>query len=139
MMVLGSALQTNGLGSWLWVSTKRLMAVCSATREWNTAFQAAFGELGEEGLDRVEPGTRRGCEVKDPPRMANEPLPHFGLLMGAVVVEDDVDQLAGRHGALDGIEEAQELLMPVALHQRPSTVPSSTLRAANRLVTPLRR
>jgi hypothetical protein len=27
-----------------------------------------------------------------------------------------VDQLAGRHGALDGIEEADELLMPVALH-----------------------
>jgi SecD/SecF fusion protein len=36
MMVLGSALQTNGLGSWLWVSTKRLMAVCRATSEGKT-------------------------------------------------------------------------------------------------------
>ena len=36
MMALGSAFQTNGLGSRLCASTKRLMAVCSATREWKT-------------------------------------------------------------------------------------------------------
>ena len=30
----------------------------------DAAFRPALGELGEEGLDRVEPGTRRGCEVK---------------------------------------------------------------------------
>ena len=36
MMALGSAFQTNGLGSRLCDSTKRLMAVCSATREWKT-------------------------------------------------------------------------------------------------------
>ena len=38
------------------------------------------------------------------------------MLVAAVVVEDRVDQLAGRHGALDGVQEAQELLVPVALH-----------------------
>jgi hypothetical protein len=36
--------------------------------------------------------------------------------VGGIVVEDHLDQLAGRHGALDGIEEADELLMPVPLH-----------------------
>ena len=36
--------------------------------------------------------------------------------MGGVVVEDDVDDLAGRDLCLDGVEEADELLMPVALH-----------------------
>jgi hypothetical protein len=36
--------------------------------------------------------------------------------MGAVVVEDHVDHLAGRHGALERVEEADELLVPLALH-----------------------
>ena len=38
------------------------------------------------------------------------------MLVGGVVVEDDVDQLAGRDLGLDGVEEADELLMAVALH-----------------------
>ena len=36
--------------------------------------------------------------------------------MGGVVVEDGVDGLASRDLALDGVQEADELLMPVALH-----------------------
>lgn len=55
----------------------------------DAAFEPPFGEHGEEGLDCVELGTRRGCEVKHPARMAGEPLLHLGLLVGAVVVEDD--------------------------------------------------
>ena len=38
------------------------------------------------------------------------------MLVGGVVVEDDVDDLAGRHLGLDRVEEADELLMAVALH-----------------------
>jgi hypothetical protein len=48
--------------------------------------------------------------------MAGEPLPQLGLLVGAAVVEHDVDQLAGRHRPFDRIEEADALLVPVALH-----------------------
>ena len=54
--------------------------------------------------------------MEDPARMPGEPAPHLGVLVGGVVVEDHVDHLAGRHGALDGVEEADELLVPVALH-----------------------
>ncbi len=43
----------------------------------------------------------------------------FGMLVGGVVVEHHVDRLAGRHLALDGIEKADEFLMPVALHAAP--------------------
>ena len=39
----------------------------------------------------------------------------LGCLCVAVVVEDDVDQLAGRSLTLDRAQEAQELLVPVAL------------------------
>ena len=36
--------------------------------------------------------------------------------MSGVVIEDDVDCLAGRHLGVDSVEEADELLMPVTLH-----------------------
>ena len=48
--------------------------------------------------------------------MPRQPRQDLGVLVGAVVVQDRVDQLAGRHRRLDGVEEAQELLVPVALH-----------------------
>jgi hypothetical protein len=48
--------------------------------------------------------------------MALEPGPHLGVLVSGVIVEDDVDELSGRHLRLDRIQEADELLMPVALH-----------------------
>ncbi len=48
--------------------------------------------------------------------MAAEPGEDLGVLVGGIVVEDRVDQFAGRHRAIDGIEEADELLVTVALH-----------------------
>src|SRR5438132_13704806 len=38
------------------------------------------------------------------------------MLVGGVVVEDDVDHLAGRHLGLERVQEGHELLMAVALH-----------------------
>jgi hypothetical protein len=45
-----------------------------------------------------------------------QPFDHLGMLVGGVVVEDGVDGHAGRDLALDGVQEADELLMPVAPH-----------------------
>ena len=45
-----------------------------------------------------------------------EPRADLGMLVGGVVVEDDVDHLAGRHRGLDSIQEPDELLVAVALH-----------------------
>ena len=41
------------------------------------------------------------------------------MLVGGIVVEDDVDRLASRDLALDGIEKADEFEMAVALHAAP--------------------
>jgi hypothetical protein len=41
------------------------------------------------------------------------------MLVSCIVVEDRVDHLAGWHHTLDGIQKADELLMPVALHAAP--------------------
>ena len=54
--------------------------------------------------------------MEDEARVASEPGEHLRLLVGGVVVEDDMDDLAGRHVRFDGVEEADELLVPVALH-----------------------
>ena len=40
----------------------------------------------------------------------------LGMLVGFVVVEDHMHDLAGGKLDLDGVEEANKLLMPMALH-----------------------
>ena len=37
----------------------------------------------------------------------------LGLLVGRIIIENDVDSLVGRQFGFDGVEEANELLMPV--------------------------
>ena len=101
----------------------------------DAALQSALGEGGEEGLDRVQPGAGGRGEVEGETRVAIEPGDHLGLLVGGVVVEDDMDQLAGRDRGFDGVEEADELLVPVALH---AAAEERMLRAANSVVVPLR-
>ena len=55
-------------------------------------------------------------EVEGPARVAGEPRFDLGVFVGGVVVDDGMDQLAGRDRALDGVEEADELLVGVPLH-----------------------
>ena len=49
-------------------------------------------------------------------RMPPEPFDDLRVRVGSVVVEHDMDLLGGGHLGFDGVEEADELLMPVALH-----------------------
>ncbi len=48
--------------------------------------------------------------------MPGQPGAYLGLLVGRVVVENDVNSLVGGHLGFDGVKEADELLVPVALH-----------------------
>ena len=48
--------------------------------------------------------------------MPSQPFLHPGVFVGRVVVDNGVDRLSCRHLGLDGIEEADELLVPVTLH-----------------------
>ncbi len=54
--------------------------------------------------------------MEGPTRVPDQPGADLGLLVGCVVVEDDVDSLVRRELGLDRVEEADELLMAVALH-----------------------
>lgn len=82
----------------------------------DAALQPSSGELGEEALDGIEPGARGRGEVEDEPRVAAEPRPDLRMFVGGVIVEDDMDDLADRHGGLDSVQEPDELLVPVAPH-----------------------
>src|SRR5258708_3934924 len=82
----------------------------------DAALQSPLRQFGEEALDRVEPRCRSRGEVEGPAGMPEEPLANLRMLVGRVVIDDGVDRLSGRHLRFDGVEEANELLVPVALH-----------------------
>ena len=77
--------------------------------------EALLCEFGKEAFDGIEPGARLRGEVEDPARVPGEPGFDLGVGMRGAVVDNGMDQLAGRDRALDGIEEADELLLPVSL------------------------
>ena len=77
---------------------------------------ALAGQFGKEGLNCIEPGGRGWGEVEGPAWMTRQPSQHPGMLVRGVIVEDRMDQLAGRRFALDGIEETDEFAVSVALH-----------------------
>lgn len=85
-------------------------------RTENAAFQTPLCQLGEEALDGVEPGAGSRREVEGEAFMAGEPLAHLGMLVGGLIVEDHMHDLTRRDFRLDSVEEADELLIPVALH-----------------------
>ena len=60
--------------------------------------------------------SRRRLSAEKTVSIPAQPAQHLGVLVGGVVVEDDVDHLAGRHRALDRVEEPDELLMSMARH-----------------------
>ena len=62
----------------------------------DAALQSSFGELGKEALDGVQPGVGGRHEVEGEAWMPVEPGAHLRVLVGGVVVEDDMDGLADR-------------------------------------------
>ena len=82
----------------------------------DTASEAPLGKERKQAFDRVEPGCRGWCKMKEKSGMLREPFQDIRVLMGCVIIDDDVNSELSRHSGLDHVEEADELLMPVALH-----------------------
>jgi hypothetical protein len=76
-----------------------------------SASNLAACDGGKEALHGVEPQGRGRREMEHPARMIGQPFEDVGLFVGGVVVDDGVDDFSGRDGALDGVEEADELLV----------------------------
>ena len=60
--------------------------------------KALLRQLAEPALDQVEPRSAGRREVQLEARVGVEPLAHRLVLVGAVVVEDDVQGQVGREG-----------------------------------------
>src|SRR5437660_9237709 len=71
----------------------------------DAALEPLSDQLGEEPFDGVEPGCRGRGEVEVEPRMPFEPNPHLGMLVGGVVIDDQMEFLPSRGLAIDLIEE----------------------------------
>ena len=84
-----------------------------ADRVERAAPDGRVGDGSEEALDQVEPGAVGGDEMELPARPGGEPGLDLGMLVGGVVVEDDVDGEVDRHRLVNGAQEAEEVLVPM--------------------------
>ena len=62
----------------------------------DAALEPLPSRLGEEPLDRIEPGCRGRGEVEVEPGMPFQPGPHLGMLVRRIVVDDQVQFSPGR-------------------------------------------
>ena len=61
----------------------------------DAAAYSLAGQLREHVLDGVEPRCPGGCEVKGPVGMARQPGQDLRVLVGGIVIQDDVDLFLG--------------------------------------------
>ena len=85
----------------------------------DATLQSSLCQLGKEAFDGIEPGTGRRREVEGKAGMAIEPLADLGMFVGGIIVEDDMHRLVAGDAGVDGVQEADELLVPVLLHIAP--------------------
>lgn len=102
----------------------------------HASLEATAREFGEEVFDRIEPGCRGRGEVERPAGMPSQPLAYLRMLVGRIVVDDGVDYFPCRDLLLDRVEEANELLVAMALHVAADDGAVEDLRAANSVVVP---
>src|SRR5271163_3373447 len=102
--------------TWSSASLPRSPESASVAASSTASTDALSGDLGKEALDHVEPRARRGREVQVKARMLLEPAFDRGSLVGGVIVDDEMQVEIRLCPFVDGLEEAQELAMPVAGH-----------------------
>src|SRR5215469_17503023 len=76
--------------------------------------KAAFFDFFQRFI--ASPCEISGLRVEGEASVAREPLAHIQMLLSGVIPEDHMDDFAGGNLAFDGVEEANELLMPGTLH-----------------------
>jgi hypothetical protein len=93
-------------------------AVCAATKLF-------VGELGEESLDLVDPGTALGCEMDVKTGPSQQPALDQRRLVSSVVVQDEMNCQLLWDVAVDGVEELPKLdaaVTSMVLRDDPATL-----------------
>lgn len=70
-------------------------------------------DFGKPAFDLVEPGRTGRCEVRVIARSCGQPVFHCGMLVGAIVIQDQMDLQIRLNGLVDPVEKSQKLLIPV--------------------------
>jgi hypothetical protein len=86
-----------------------------ASAAMNPAAQLLFGKQAKPALDQVEPRSGDGSEVQVEARMAQKPALDGWSLVGAVIIEDQMQLQFVRHCGVDSCKEAAKLARAVAL------------------------
>src|ERR687898_2391890 len=81
----------------------------------NTAPQLLFGEGREPTLHEIHPRATGRGEVHVEARVPQQPAMNGRRLVGARVVDDEMDVERARHRGVDGREELPKFTRPVAL------------------------
>src|SRR5437870_985001 len=89
------------------------------------ATQALLVRIAKPAFDQIEQGTGGGSKA----RVATQPTLHTGMLVRAVVVDDQVQVQFPRRLLIDAFEEAGEFLMPVL---RPAVPDDSAIERTQR-------
>ena len=72
-----------------------------------------FGDVAEESLDQIEPGCTGRREVQMEARMLGQPGADLGVLVGGVVVDDQMQIKRPRGASIQMSEEGKELVVSV--------------------------
>src|SRR3979490_2098081 len=116
MILFGSLVQINGFGFALLWSRKRWMASLRSGRERNTPRLSRFlVSLAKKPSIALSHEADVGVKWKTNRRCFKSPH-DLGMLVGGVVVDDDVDRFFLGHSGLDEVQKADELLMTMAFH-----------------------
>ena len=100
------------------------------------AADGALRDQPEPAFDLVQPGGIGRGVVQVKARMTREPGFDSGMLVRAVVIDDQVHVEIPGNFALDVTQESEELLMSVARLALGNHLPLATSRAANKVVVP---
>ena len=121
MISPGLAFHAKGLGvEALYSRMKRLMADWRSTTEWKTPYFSRLRvSLAKKPSTALSHEHEVGVKWKVQRGWRASHSWTLSFFMRGVVVENDVDRFVFRHLALDPVEEADDLLMAMALHVLP--------------------
>src|SRR5262249_45851518 len=71
--------------------------------------QPLAGDLSKEAFDEIQPGRPGWGEVEMKPRVRGEPRLHGRVLVGPIIVENEVDGAPPRGVAIDRVQEGHAL------------------------------
>src|SRR5436853_1057902 len=105
MILSGLAVHVKGFGSALVSARKRLRAAWRSRTEWKTP---RFNRRRLSLAKKPSTALSQEHEVGVKTRVAIEPGANVWMLVGGIVVENDVDDLTCRNFRLDGVQKSNE-------------------------------